>query len=462
MSQPAAGESAASAASLESGDTEQLQSSGASLPAGQWLRWLAVALCAVGWWLSVNLLQIGGGATPTPLMQRLCGEADADGGAFDCQSVLRSRLAYLRSPDDGGGPATPWSAVGAAYFSFVGLWWLLVGPVSRRRAAWHAALLTFMGFGLVISLQLTYWMAFDLKRWCLGCVLVHVINAALFLITLLGFPWKKPSSHGRGGAAADIGRPYPALSHAVAAFVAAAGIAYGHLAVTRALMLDASLRTMVAHYEQIVKDPQFARWSYQRQPAVTIPERDSAYQLGPGDARHTIVAFFDAKCDACRLAHQHIAALQRRHPDLLRVVFRHYPLDGRCNPHAARTAHPGACRAAAALEAVNELGGAEAYARLVEHFIASPATLDGDNLASWAEYLGIDPAGLEAIAVEPSTAERIEADIAAARSLGVQSVPVIFVDGRRFEHWRSPASWYAVLDLPPPAEDSPMGAAAEP
>lgn len=57
---------------------------------------------------------------------------------------------------------------------------------------------------------------------------------------------------------------------------------------------------------------------------------------GPQEAPSTVVEFADFQCPACRNFESGMRAMLRRHPDSIRVVFRHYPLS---SIHAAaRTA----------------------------------------------------------------------------------------------------------------------------
>ena len=49
--------------------------------------------------------------------------------------------------------------------------------------------------------------------------------------------------------------------------------------------------------------------------------------IGAADPRLTIVEFSDYECPHCRAAHKAIRVLAARHPEQIRLVHRHLPLD---------------------------------------------------------------------------------------------------------------------------------------
>ncbi len=84
----------------------------------------------------------------------------------------------------------------------------------------------------------------------------------------------------------------------------------------------------------------------------TTPEPTSAYadfpRLGPADAPHTLVSFFDYTCRHCHQMHALIDAAREQHADRLAVVLVIAPLNEFCNPRVNYTApdHRDACRLA--------------------------------------------------------------------------------------------------------------------
>ncbi len=403
-------------------------------------RWLCVALCALGWYLSIQLLQVSGGAAATGAVQALCGDAGPDGES-DCLSVLRSRRAFLRSSttvasDEATG--IPWAAVGAAYFAMLACWHVFVGRANRARFYWQLIIAALTAFGVLLSVELVQVMAYELKRWCNGCVAVHLVNGALFLLTVASLPWRRSPQEPP---------PYPTLAHGGAALTAGLALALLHPVVASLAMSNATAARFRQEYTEITSDAAFVRWHYERQPIVVIPARTADYTLGDSDAPHQVVMFVDLRCVACRAAHALVGELVRTHPQSLSVDTRHAPLDRRCNPHARSTSHPGACAAALAVEAAGAIGGAEAFHAMLDRGFEQQDQIEGDPFESWAADLGLDPGAFQAARASPSVLEQVRSDVELAGRLGVRAMPAVFVDGRRFEHWRNRAAWTELLGL---------------
>lgn len=405
-----------------------------------WLRWSAVLLCLLGWLLSVYLLQLTGGAQAQGRwLQALCGPAEGEERTFDCESVLHSRYAYLGGQAGAEGRrGLPWGAVGAAYFAFVGLWYLFVGPPTRSRAWWHLPIMLLVLVGAAGSVELVHVMAFELRRWCPACLIVHALNALLVVLTLAAFPWRRPRA---------LQRPHPTTGLALATLLAGFLLTQVHFLFVHARTAIAGYRLLERNYLKIVEDPDFVRWDYERQPTVSLPLRDDDVILGPPTAAHTVVAFVDFQCPACRLVCERLAELRAAHPDRLRVVFRHFPLDAACNPTQQRSPHPEACAAARAVEAARLVGGPQAFEAMRQLLYERQDVLAGARYQQWAAELGLDPGAFAAALDAPEARQRIAADIALGEQLGLKAVPVLFLDGRRLDHWRNRAAWPALLGL---------------
>jgi NhaA family Na+:H+ antiporter len=165
-----------------------------------------------------------------------------------------------------------------------------------------------------------------------------------------------------------------------------------------------------------------------------LPVVEAGDAVGPGthvkgrdDAVLTIVEFSDFECPACGHAFADLRDLIRTRPDV-KLVFRHFPLDSRCNPRVQHQLHPDACLAAAAAECAGQLGRFWEYHDLLfEHQKA----LDRDNLFRYARELGLDIPAFRACLDDPATMDRIATDVEAGSRLGVESTPTIFINGRR-------------------------------
>lgn len=400
------------------------------------LRAAAVLIALAGWWTSQDLLRMTLGGRPTnPLLAAQCGGADPDGDRSDdgCLSVLRSERAYTGSPT---GRGVPWAALGAGYFALIGLWHLFVGPATRDRWGWHMLILVVLGCGAWVSISLMNVMAAELRQWCAGCVTTHVLNGALLLVTLAAFPWGRDRS-------GTVPSPNAALALAALSAGVLAFMAHGLMAVS----VNWSRRALMAEqaYQQIVADPDFILWAFSREQPVSLPTGPETEFVGPPDARHTIHVFSDMQCPRCREAHANLRRWLDARPEQVRVAYFHYPLNPSCNAHTKRMMHPAACAAAEAIEAARIVGGMSAAEGMRDALYAGQQELERGGFTALAGEMGLERTAFERALGSGAGRARIEADTALAHSLGVDRVPTIFINGRRFEYWTNAAAWDAVL-----------------
>lgn len=430
------------------------------------VRWLTVLWAAAGWYVSLQLLRVSLGAdTANPFLQLACGSADtADDNS--CLSVLTSPQAFVPLSRQPGALKMPSAFFGLAYFAFVGLWYMLIGPPAARGRRWHALILVVVVVGVGHSLGYMEVMAWELHRWCAGCLVAHGINGGLLLLTLLAYPWQERQRHRAAdpeAAPRAAAPPTPALPHPTARLVlatVAAGVLAGiaQFGLLLAFQLGGILRERTQRYEQLVNDPAYVVWDFQRQTPADIPLHEDETFVGAPGAPHTLVIFGDFQCTACRAAHDLIPRLLERHAGRLRVAFRHYPQDPACNPNPTyrRGGHASACLAALAAEAARDRGGESAYAEmrglLYERQLDLPTrTSPADQqklrrlLENWAADIGLDPSAFGPALDDPRVAERVRCDIELGERLGLRALPALFLDGRRVVGWSKLETWDALL-----------------
>lgn len=411
-----------------------------------WLRWSAVALAALGWYVSLQLLLISGGRrTADPLVAAACGDAEHGG----CASVLAAPNAYIPFGREAGALRLPVAALGMAYFAAVGLWYLLIGPPTHPRRAWHLLIGALVLVGAWQSLAYIGIMALELRRWCGGCLLAHALNGGLLVLTLLAWPWRRPAA--------------PTWPHPGGRLVLATAIAAGlaglvHLALVYVNVAGNVLRQRTAEYAAVLNDPEFVLWDHRRQAPAALPLAADEVFAGPPGAASTVVVFGDFHCTACRKAEEVLADVLARHPGAVRIAHRHCPQDPACNPDPKYRAggHPGACQAARAAEAARIVGGAAAYLRyrdlLFERQALLPArpearqsAAERSRLADWAAEIGLDRTAFERAMGSDAAAARVQADVQLARELGLSAMPVIYLDGRRLRNWSRSETWDVLL-----------------
>jgi protein-disulfide isomerase len=114
----------------------------------------------------------------------------------------------------------------------------------------------------------------------------------------------------------------------------------------------------------------------------------------------------------------------------VRLVFRHYPLDGRCNDQVAHGLHPMACLAAAAAECAGRQGRFWEYH---DHLFRNQGALERESLFGFARDLALDLGAFRGCLDDPATMDRVRRDVELGAGLGVASTPTIFINGRRVD-----------------------------
>ena len=421
-----------------------------------WIRWVAVMLAIVGWYSSWYSFRVSAGEkVKDPVMGAVCDYMEKEEGS-GCAAVLTTPQAFFRLGTNENSPRLPLAAAGMAYFAFLGLWYLFVGPPTHAARGWHLVIAAIVFWGACSSAYYVHVMANVLHSWCGSCVVTHIVNGVLALLTLLAWPWRKPEK---------VVLAHPSTRLALAAGTSGLLAFAMHFAWVYVGMAGAILHERSKAYAEVLNDPEYICWDFARQPIVPLNLREDEVYDGPEDAPHTVVVFSDFQCRACLTAHETLAEVVRKYPGSLRIAFRYYPQDGACNPdeHYRYAGHASGCRSALAAEAALLVGGRDAYLEmrrtLWERQNELPNVPFEDQseeqrglFADWAVELGLDRAAFETAMESPAVAARIRADIELADELGIHAIPRIFLDGKRVRNWTKLATWDALLGTDEVAE----------
>ncbi len=139
---------------------------------------------------------------------------------------------------------------------------------------------------------------------------------------------------------------------------------------------------------------------------------------GPEAAPVTIVEFSDFECPFCGRAQGTLEALQAAYPEQVRLVFKHFPL----------AMHRDAPKAAEPAECAGEQGKFWEFHDLL---YTRQKALGLEEPIGYGQALGLDAAALRTCVESGRMAERIEADVAQGRALGVTSTPLFYVNGMK-------------------------------
>ncbi|MFG1952670.1 DsbA family protein [Micromonospora sp. NPDC048830] len=156
-------------------------------------------------------------------------------------------------------------------------------------------------------------------------------------------------------------------------------------------------------------------------PRLRMPVTEADHSRGPVDAPVTLVEYGDFQCRHCGLAYPNIAELLRQRADIVRHVYRHFPISN---------LHPYAESAAEAAEAA---GLRNRFWDMHDWLYEHQDQLDPVHLSLGVEQLGL-PADEVGDEVERHAhADRVRRDFVGGIRSGVAAAPTLFVNDVRYE-----------------------------
>jgi protein-disulfide isomerase len=146
---------------------------------------------------------------------------------------------------------------------------------------------------------------------------------------------------------------------------------------------------------------------------------ETGHRLGPENGRVVIVEFSDFQCPACAMFEKRLADLRRRHPNDLKLIYRHFPLEK----------HPFAAEAAHASECASSQGRFEA---MHDALFAGRDSLGERSWSNFASAAGVgDLLKFEACMADSSAVAPVRRDVEAGKRLGIRGTPTLLLDGHR-------------------------------
>lgn len=140
---------------------------------------------------------------------------------------------------------------------------------------------------------------------------------------------------------------------------------------------------------------------------------------GPDDAPIVIVEFSDFECPFCTKWHNETyLPLREKYPDEIKLVYRNFPLTG---------LHANAYLAA---EAAMCAGDQERYWDYHEALFESKLGMGADAFKAYAAELGLDTATFNECLDSRKYKDFVKEDMAYAASIGVQSTPTFYINGK--------------------------------
>jgi len=152
-----------------------------------------------------------------------------------------------------------------------------------------------------------------------------------------------------------------------------------------------------------------------------LPAKVALKAEGPsrGDAAApvTIVEFSDYECNFCSSVEPTVKRILDQYPGKVRVVFQSFPIS--IHPHAQKSSEAALCA-----------GEQGRYWEMHEKLFANQKELGTENLKARAKAIGLDPLAFDTCLDSGRMAPAVEQNRKLGESLGVNSTPFFFINGR--------------------------------
>jgi protein-disulfide isomerase len=256
--------------------------------------------------------------------------------------------------------------------------------------------LTILGvtISIIESAFLTFVQAFEIKQFCIWCLVSAVCAALLFIIAW----WDRAE-------VLEIEKAMKELKIQFFALLVAGVIGTIAIVILTIPQTDGELPVL---RPVEVSDEQ------ERIANELLSPEGLTYE-GPEDAEVTVTEFIDFQCPACAEAHPEIAQALDALEGKVRFAYRHFPLP----------THAQAKGAAYATVCADNQGMLFEYADVL---IEEQANLERDNLVRYAAELRLNLDDFVPCLESQETKETVEQDLHDGDALGVNSTPTIFVN----------------------------------
>jgi protein-disulfide isomerase len=173
-------------------------------------------------------------------------------------------------------------------------------------------------------------------------------------------------------------------------------------------------------------------------PAPEVKVTESDHVRGNLTGTVTLVEFGDLQCPACAAYEPIIRQVAADNADILKVVFKHFPLT---------QIHPNALLAAKATEAASNQGKFwEMHDMLYDNQKEWQGGLNArDMFVGYATALGLDVSQFTADLNSEAIEEKIVAEYKEGTLLGVQGTPTFFVNGQKIDNPASVEAFNAII-----------------
>ena len=155
------------------------------------------------------------------------------------------------------------------------------------------------------------------------------------------------------------------------------------------------------------------------EPRFDVNIANAAYRGGK-NAPVTIVEFSDFECPYCSKVNDTLYELDKIYGDKIKVVYKHYPLSS-IHPEAQIAAEASICAQRQGMDKFWSM-----HNKMFENF----RNLSEGRIKDFANSFGLDMAKFKQCLEKGEAKAQVQADLREGQTLGVQSTPAFFINGR--------------------------------
>jgi len=317
--------------------------------------------------------------------------------AINCDTVSQSAYAVLA-----GLPVSVWGIFGYAWFLLV-----LRASVNLGNETRHIWSLLFILsilyciFSIFLALVSTYY----IRSFCIMCIVTYGIN-----LWLLFHTWIVRKRFGEIPLTASFQK----------------GVKF--LLVNRRWRWSAMLPFAAALSLTLAFYPPY--WKLQpSHHTAEIPSginADGDPWMGAAHPLLEIIEFADYQCFQCRKMHFYLRQLVVRHPEKIRLIHRHYPMDDKVNPVVQEPFHVGS--GALAILAIHA-GLKGKFWEMNDELYELSAESESIDVAAVASRVGLNASEIGAGIRNPQVLAKLSNDIQTDLQLGIAGTPAYLVNG---------------------------------
>lgn len=348
---------------------------------------------------------------------------------FDCDDVNSSRWAAVPL---GNATPIPVALLGFLFWAVLaGLAWIHFRNPGQPRgdlAIAYALLLSLDA--LLISAVMAFISYFVIEKVCIICTAWYVVAIAFPILASrsLSGSWRRAARL----VADDLGKAWPRRVGMLAGWLVLASLGSQAVAVVE---VDPRRPSGDGGFLETWKNA----------PRHTA-RLDNAYAKGSRDPKLDVVEFVDLECGACRAQADELRKLMTKYPEVVRLTFRHYPLDDACNSQMSGPLHRHACDAALAAECAGVQGEFWNYHdKLFAPMREPKPNLTRAGLDRSAEAIGLDMDEFATCMEHGARMDKIQSDLRAGASVGVRSTPTLVINGRKIAQTLNLAQWETIM-----------------